>query len=472
LARVRVTLAPVRVPALSRPGSTALRERVGDLSRSDTGRAAGLGAAMIVANVLALGFTVVFARVLGASGYGDLAVLLSSFIIMMVPGSALQIAAAREVSHDLAEGNPNAGAGVRRWLERLVVATVVVALIAIPVRSLIAALINIDQDWAAAAIPVTAMLWIILSVLRGVLQGFQQYKTVAFSIVGEASSRIAFSLILVGVGLDVTGAFLGSAFSLVAIALVLLIPLRRQMQGVNPKAAEDLRLRELLAGAWVPVMGLTLLLALQELHVIIVKHQAANDDAAGSYAVAAVAGKAIMWIAIGLGLYLLPEASRRAKIGEDARPILLRTLGLIVAMAVPAVLIFSVAGEPLLRIVFGADLTQESDALPFLGLAMSLLACSYLSVQYLLAMGRAHFLLVLAAGIVVEVPLLLSIGDDLTAIAIALLGIQAACAAAILTMALRQKRPTGVIFSGLTADEPAPEDEVVPEPTLRHVGTR
>ena len=68
-----------------------------------------------------------FARVLGASGYGDLAVLLSSFIIMMVPGSALQIAAAREVSHDLAEGNPNPGAGVRRWLERLVVATVVVA---------------------------------------------------------------------------------------------------------------------------------------------------------------------------------------------------------------------------------------------------------------------------------------------------------------------------------------------------------
>ena len=77
---------------------------------------------MIVANVLALGFTVVFARVLGASGYGYLAVLVSAFIIMMVPGSALQIAAAREVSHDMAEGSPNAGAGVRRWLARLALA--------------------------------------------------------------------------------------------------------------------------------------------------------------------------------------------------------------------------------------------------------------------------------------------------------------------------------------------------------------
>jgi hypothetical protein len=135
------------------------------------------------------------------------------------------------------------------------------------------------------------------------------------------------------------------------------------------------------------------------------------------------------------------------------------------------VLIFSVAGEPLLRIVFGADLTQESDALPFLGLAMSLLACSYLSVQYLLAMGKASFLLVLAAGVVVEVPLLLSIGNDLTAIAIALLGIQAVCVATILPMALRQRTPTGQVFAGLAA-EPAAEDEVVHEPPLRHAGTR
>src|SRR5829696_488666 len=141
---------------------------------------------MIVVNLVALGFTIVFARILGDSGYGDLAVLLSSFIIMMVPGSALQVAAAREVSHDLAEGNPNAGAGVRRWLVRLVGATLAVAIVAIPLRSLIAALINIDQDWAAAAVPVTAMLWMIVSVLRGVLQGFQRYRTVALSLVGEA----------------------------------------------------------------------------------------------------------------------------------------------------------------------------------------------------------------------------------------------------------------------------------------------
>src|SRR3712207_4905730 len=112
---------------------TAARQSlVSGLARTDTGRAAGLGAAVIATNVLALVFTVVFARLLGASGYGSLAALISSFIILMVPGSALQIATARVVSHAIADGDAAAGSGVRRWLLRLGLATLVVAVAVIP----------------------------------------------------------------------------------------------------------------------------------------------------------------------------------------------------------------------------------------------------------------------------------------------------------------------------------------------------
>ena len=42
--------------------------------------------------------------------------------------------------------------------------------------------------------------------------------------------------------------------------------------------------------------------------------------------------------------------------------------------------------------VFGDDLAEASGALPLLGLAMALLACTYLSVQYLLGLHRARFI--------------------------------------------------------------------------------
>src|SRR5918993_5337289 len=269
------------------------------LAASDTGRAAGMAAAVIAANVIALVITVVFARLLGASGYGSLAALMSAFIILMVPGSALQIAVAREVSRDA--GGPDAGAGVRRWLARLAVAALVVAALAIPLRGAIAAAIGVEEEWGAAAVPVTAMLWTLLSVIRGALQGFGLYRTVALSIIGEGVGRLVLGLALVGVGLDVTGAFLGTPLSMLAVAAALAPWLRPHLPA--SAGAGVARLRDLLAGARAPVAGLTLLFVLQEVHVIVVKHEA-SGDAAGSYAVAAVAAKAIIWVAVGLGLYL------------------------------------------------------------------------------------------------------------------------------------------------------------------------
>ena len=115
-----------------------------------------MAAAQITSNVIALAFTVIFARILGASGYGSLAVLVSAFIILMVPGSALQIAVAREVSRAVADRRADAGTGVRQWLRRLVLGTLVVAVLAIPAREVIASIVNVEEVWAAAAVPVTA----------------------------------------------------------------------------------------------------------------------------------------------------------------------------------------------------------------------------------------------------------------------------------------------------------------------------
>ncbi len=398
-----------------------------------------MAVAVVVSNTIGLAFTIIFARILGASGYGSLAVLVSAWIILMVPGSALQVAVAREVSRAAASARTDAGAGVTQWLERLALGTLLVALLAIPLRGLIATIVNVDEDWAAAAVPVSGMLWAFVSVERGALQGFGSYRLVALSVIGEATTRLLFALALVGVGLNVTGAFLGTALSLVAMAVALGVALRRRLPRTDRPAVGMSRLRDLLVHARLPVAGLTLLFALQELHVIVVKHEASSDTA-GAYAVAAVAAKSIIWVAVGLGLYLVPEAARRSQSGADARPILLRTLGLIAVFSAPAMLIFGLAAEPLLSAAFGEDLTDGASALPWLGLAMALLACTYLSVQYMLALGRAAFISALAVAVVLEVGLVAHFGDDLRDVAVALCALQLACTAVVVTVALRVRR--------------------------------
>jgi glycosyltransferase involved in cell wall biosynthesis/O-antigen/teichoic acid export membrane protein len=431
----RRTLDVLETELAAEPRRAPLRELVGGLARSDTGRAAGLAAAVMAANVIALVFTIVFARVLHSSGYGSLAALVSTFLILSVPGSALQMTVAREVSRSVAAGERHPAAGVWGWLTTLGVVTLGVTAVSIAARDLIAHAIGVaDLPWAAAAALPAGCLWLILSVQRGALQGLQRYKLVGGSLIVEAAARLAAGLVLVAAGMSVTGAFLGTAISIGAVATALMIPLLR---AAGPHRDHHERpLRELLSRAWAPVAALALIAILQNIDVIVVKHVAEKHDA-GAYAAAAVIAKGVIWVAVGLGLYLLPEAARRTRMGVDARPVLVRTLALVGMVSLPAVLLYIVGAEPLLTAIFGPSYASAAGALPWLAVAMSLLACAYLSVQYLLALERANFLWALGIAAVAEPLLLQSIGAHITAVAIGLLVVQLVLAAAILSLGFR-----------------------------------
>ena len=104
------------------------------LAGSDTGRAAGLAFALMTNNFIALIFTVAFARLLGASGYGSLGALIAAFTILVVPGSALQATVAREVSAAAVTPGANPAAGVARWLRTLLIFTVLLVAVAVLLR--------------------------------------------------------------------------------------------------------------------------------------------------------------------------------------------------------------------------------------------------------------------------------------------------------------------------------------------------
>ena len=144
---------------------------------------------------------------------------------------------------------------------------------------------------------------------------------------------------------------------------------------------------------------------LQNVDVIMVKRQIGGTEA-GAYAAAAVAAKAVVWVAIGIGLYLLPEATRAARHGLDPRPVLMRALAVVAAVAVPMLIVYALIPGTVLRVAFGPDTVVAADALFVLGCAMTLLAVGYLTVQYMLALGRVAFLPALAVVAVAEILLL------------------------------------------------------------------
>jgi O-antigen/teichoic acid export membrane protein len=306
-------------------------------------------------------------------------------------------------------------------------------------RVQIAAAIGVDEaPWGAAAILPTGVLWMLISLQRGALQGLRAYAPVGVSIVAESAGRLVCALVLYGFGLGVTGAMLGTPLAFALVALGLEVVLHKRIGPVVDAPGGVRSLRGLIGDGWVPIVGLLLLAALQNMDVIVAKHQLPGD-AAGSYAAAAVAAKSVVWVAIGIGLHLLPEATRRSAAGRDPRPVLLRALGILVAIAAPALLIFAAVPKLLLRLAFGPDLTLASGALIFLGAAMTLLAVAYLTVQYMVALGETRFLWVLAVVALCEPVLLSATALSIVAFAAIVLGVQCVVATAVLALGLRAR---------------------------------
>ena len=169
------------------------------LRGSDTAKAAGLAGAMIANNVIALGSTVVFARLL--SDYGSLAALISYFLILTVAGQAMQVATAREgVLGHLGVG-PASSRRCRRWTGRWLWVTAALTVLSILLRHPIADAVGVKQDpWAAAIGLPAGCLWLEISILRGALQGVGDYKSVGLSLIGEQAMRLVIGAALAASG--------------------------------------------------------------------------------------------------------------------------------------------------------------------------------------------------------------------------------------------------------------------------------
>ena len=156
-----------------------------------------------------------------------------------------------------------------------------------------------------------------------------------------------------------------------------------------------------------------------------------------------MAAKVLIWVAMGAGFYLVPEVSRRRADGQDPRPILARALGIVAVCAVPVLLIFAFESHLLLKLAFTQSKLKAESSLFVLGLAFTVLACTYLAIQYMLALRRTWFLVVLVLVAVAEPILLLGASRNPAGFAAVVLAVQAAGALLAFGFALyRQKPPT------------------------------
>jgi O-antigen/teichoic acid export membrane protein len=450
-------------------------------------QAGPVAVAGLLVNGLGVVVVVVVARLVSPRAYGTIAVLLGLFFILSMPGSAVLVGVVRRVTIWQKLGEEHR---VHPWAlrvyRRVAAAVAVEAVIVWLAKGFIARELRLPNTAGVFAILVAAGIWILLSVDRGLLQAHRNYRGLAGNLLVEGLVRTAFVVGLVAAGFGVggyaIGIFLGEAMAavharwLASRAWPPIAPAgptpsapeapptdRRWMapspapaaitapvggangprgsgRGLIPSAADPIdgrpaaaavARRALLYDVSAAFVGLALLALLQNVDVLILGRQAGNSNIIGSYAAISVASKALVFGALALGSYLLPEATIRWNEGGHA----LRQLGVtLMFLAVPAVLLLGVSifiPKQFITLFFGAKLSTAASAFAPLVGAMIFLAISVLLTNYLFGAGRRWIVIILAVGAAVSVVLVAGAHGNPVDTAKADLIVQAALAAGI-----------------------------------------
>ncbi len=323
-------------------------------------------------------------------------------------------------------------------LHRLSLAGVVLlTLLALALQDAVAHALKLENPGGIVPIVAAGGIWLALSVDRGLLQARRAYRPLAANLMVEGGMRMAFVLILTGAGFGVTGACVGvligeaaaaaharfestrrwaaepNASGLISSGPISSGPISSGPISSGPISSgpgssgpsspdagshrSPVSSRRHLATDVVTAFGcLAFLALLQNLDVILLGRESPRHS--GEYAAISVASKAIVFGAIALGSYLLPEATIRWHKGEHALR-QLATTALILAVPTFVLLVCSIAAPKLLiRIAFGPRLVGASGSFATLVAAMVFLCVTVLLTNYLLGAGRRWIVAVLGAG--------------------------------------------------------------------------
>jgi O-antigen/teichoic acid export membrane protein len=375
-------------------------------------QASPVAIAGLVVNAASAVVVVLVAHLVSSRSYGVIAQLLGLFFILSMPGSAVLVGVVRRVTVLQRIGQ---GDRVHRWVasvHRIVLAVLVLEVgVVWLLQGWIAHQLSLPNDQGVLPILAAAGVWILLSVDRGLLQAHRDYRALAVNLLMEGAVKAICVIGFVAIGMGVSGYALGILASEVAATAHARWLAARAWPAVPPvtatakvdppatngaPASNEVVRRVLIADVSAAFVGLALLGLLQNVDVILIGRL--DHRNAGAYAAISVASKALVFGALALGAYLLPEATIRWNEGGHAVRQLVVTL---MFLAVPAVVLLAIAifiPNWFLSLIFTAKLSSAASAFAYLVVAMIFLCISVLLTNYLFGVGRRWIVLLLLAG--------------------------------------------------------------------------
>ncbi len=376
-------------------------------------------AGSFVINVLNYVFTLIMSRLLNVEDFGEVAALLSLFLIVSVPATALSMLMARESAHHNEQGG-----GVRQLFVRMskysmigAVGLWAIFLLFVPFVSEYLQIPTLPIYIFSLLLPLT-----VLGALQsGTLQGLQEFFFLSKQGVLGTIVKLAASVALVAAGFSVAGVMgalvLASVCGLVYGFFVTRSLLVRPGSGNVQISSQTQTMFRIFGSILLTTFLLTLL---SNVDVLLAKHYL-SPELAGHYSALSTVGKILIY---GVGAFitvLLPMAAAAYARGEgEERKMLWLSLGTVASASLAAFVVFSVFPQLTISLLFGGRYLDIAQHLGTFTIAMACIALATTFINYFVATRNTSFVYLLGIGIAAEVALIALYHDSLGAITLSL----------------------------------------------------
>ncbi|WP_374112282.1 polysaccharide biosynthesis protein [Rhodococcus sp. CH91] len=353
-------------------------------------------------------------RWLGPAGYGEFASLLAAQLVLAVPALALQTVVARESVHGTGD------AALRRLGYRCAALAAVVAMLFVPV---VAWALDTSVGGAFGSL-VTAPLLVLLAAEQGLLQGRGRFGALSIVLAAAGIAKVVPAVAVLAVGGGPGAALFAGAVGTgaVALAAAVLVGRARGMGGDPvPTAGAVLRASQV-QFALIALTSLDLLLARMLL----------DPEAAGLYALGAVATKVAFWLPQAVGVVLYPRMANPAQSAAAVRS----ALTLLVSIGAVLVAGAAVAG-PIVPMLVGDAYRPVQSLLWLFALQGACLAVLQGGLLSAIAGERTHLALVAWAGLALEAVLMVTVASTLREFVAVAVGVAAVTATIVAVLAVR-----------------------------------
>lgn len=360
-------------------------------------------AGTIVASFLSYLFNMLTGRLLGPSLYGEFTALLSLLAILSVAGGAVMTVTMKYTSELYTKNEIQALRKLFfKFSQYVLVFSVALFLVSCLFIKPIESFFSISKVLPIVIILSSIIFGFLIIVNRGILQGAQKF--VPFSIIGvlEMIIRLALGLLLIRIGLSLTGVMMAVVLSTAIVYFISLFPIKKIL-AKHSKDTESFSFNKKEIGLYaIPALvSAALLVVALNVDIVVVKHYF-DPETAGVYAAVSTIAKIILYATSPIVGVMFPMISEKTTTGEKHYKLFLFSILLTVVGALIILGIYMVAPGTMIRILYGERFTVYYDLLPKVGFFILLYSLANIMANYYMAIKNFVFLYFFAAVIALQ----------------------------------------------------------------------